>query len=60
MRLPELRQRMEDSLDSLPHAREHEKGTKMAELDMSWTTEYQVVEDPYKGEDERDFEHFDI
>ena len=32
----------------------------MAELDMSWTTEYQVVEDPYRGEDERDFEHFDI
>ena len=31
-----------------------------AELDMSWVTEYQVVEDPYKGEDERDFEHFDI
>ena len=30
----------------------------MAELDMSWTTEYQVVEDPYKGEDARDFEGF--
>lgn len=37
-----------------------EGSTDMAELDMSWVTEYQVVEDPYKGEDERDFEHFDI
>lgn len=32
----------------------------MAELDMSWTTEYQVVEDPYKGEDARDFEGFTL
>lgn len=37
-----------------------EGSTDMAELDMSWVTEYQVVEDPYKGEDARDFEHFDI
>ena len=35
-----------------------EGSTKMAELDMSWVTEYQVVEDPYKGEDARDFEGF--
>ena len=37
-----------------------EGSTDMAELDMSWVTEYQVVEDPYKGEDARDFEHFEI
>lgn len=30
------------------------------ELDMSWTTEYQVVEDPYNGEDARDFESFEL
>lgn len=32
----------------------------MAELDMSWVTEYQVVEDTYKGEDARDFDGFEI
>lgn len=31
---------------------------EMAELDMSWVTEYQVVEDTYK--ETRDFEHFEI
>lgn len=30
----------------------------MAELDMSWTTEYQVVSDTYT--EERDFEGFEI
>lgn len=30
----------------------------MAELDMSWTTERQVVEDTYR--EERDFEHFEL
>ena len=39
--------------------REHkERSTKMAELDMSWVTEYQVVEDTYT--EDRDFEHFEI
>lgn len=32
----------------------------MAEIDMSWVTEEQVVDDPYKGNDERDFGHFDV
>ena len=31
----------------------------MVELDMSWVTEYQVVEDPYKGK-ERHFEDFEL
>lgn len=30
----------------------------MAEIDMSWVTEYQVVKDTYK--EERDFENFDV
>lgn len=31
----------------------------MAELDMSWTTEHQIVEADQRTET-RDFEHFDI
>ena len=39
--------------------REHkERSTDMAELDMSWVTEEQVVPDDYK--ETRDFEHFEI
>ena len=35
-----------------------ERSTEMAELDMSWVTEEQVVPDDYK--ETRDFEHFEI
>lgn len=32
----------------------------MAELDMSWVTEYQVVEDTFEKRDASEFEDFDI
>lgn len=32
----------------------------MAELDMSWVTEYQVVEDTFEKRDMAEFEKFDI
>ena len=46
-----------------PPIRERKKGarevsTEMAELDMSWVTEEQVVEDTYV--ETRDFEGFEI
>lgn len=37
-----------------------EGSTKMAELDMSWVTEYQVVEDTFEKRDMAEFEKFDI
>lgn len=32
----------------------------MAELDMSWVTEYQVVEDTFEKRDTAEFEGFEI
>lgn len=37
-----------------------EGSRKMAELDMSWVTEYQVVEDTFEKRDMAEFEKFDI
>lgn len=37
-----------------------EGSKEMAEFDMSWVTEYQVVEDTFERRDASEFEGFDI